>query len=245
MNYLFPLILKNKYFYFRSMKRKTIKFWILIFLIPLFIQGCLKNKLEPTGDEDIVFSAFDSDADFANYRKYMIVDNIGRIDLSQTNYVDTLIQEPYRTIILNQIDINLLSFGYTKVNSLDSADVFINVNTIVNPSGDLINQYSYIDGNGEYESAWWGSQYYYGATNYWQMTADAVYDYQIPNYFTANSGTLIIEMLDIGSLDTANHKIYIPWISGIRSVLEGNNISNRLISAINQCFVQSPYLNHP
>jgi len=226
----------------RSFK-KRIPLVIGLFCL-VFLSSCLKNKLEPTGEEDVIFSAFDPSANFENYTKYVIVDTIGKVDLTNSNPNDTIVGEPFRTIILNQIDINLLSFGYTKVSTVDSADVLINVNALINPSGELVSQYSFVDDDGEYEAAWWQSQYYYGAPDYWGISATPLYQYQIPTYFTANSGTLIIEMLDLGSLDTVNQKIFVPWFGGIRSVLTGNNIETRLVSAINQCFHQSQYLNH-
>lgn len=213
-------------------------------LLSLTASSCLKNKLEPTGEEDIVFSAYDPNANFSSYVRYVLVDSIGKIDLSNPNSTDTLVNEPFRSIILNQIDINLLSYGYIKVDSVDSADVLINVNALINPTGELISQYSFVDENGEFESIWWKSEHYYGAPEYWGFTATALYEYQIPSYFTSNSGTLIIEMLDLNSLDTANQKIFVPWFAGVRSVLSGNNIDNRLIQTINQCFVQSEYLQH-
>lgn len=213
-------------------------------LLSLTASSCLKNKLEPTGEEDIVFSAYDPNANFSSYVRYVLVDSIGKIDLSNPNSTDTLVNEPFRSIILNQIDINLLSYGYIKVDSVDSADVLINVNALINPTGELISQYSFVDENGEFESIWWQSEHYYGAPEYWGFTATALYEYQIPSYFTSNSGTLIIEMLDLNSLDTANQKIFVPWFAGVRSVLSGVNIDNRLIQTINQCFVQSEYLQH-
>ena len=226
------------------MMKKRFTYFIATCFVSLIPAGCLKNKLEPTGEEDVIFSAYDPASDFTQYIKYMVVDEIGKIDLSQTTSTDTLVQEPYRTIILNQIDINLLSYGYIKVDSVDSADVFINLNVLINPTGELIDQYSYVDEDGDYQSVWWANQYYYGATDYWGLNATALYEYQIPSYFTANSGTLMIEMLDVSSLDTANQLIYVPWFAGVRSVLTGDNISTRLVSAINQCFTQSQYLKH-
>ena len=208
------------------------------------LSSCLKNKLEPTGEEDVIFSAFDPEANFSSYQKYVLIDTIGKVDLTSSNSNDTILEEPYRTIILNQIDINLLTFGYTKVGAIDSADVLINANVLINPSNDLISQYSYFGENGEYEAVWWQNEFYYGAPDYWGINATPLYQYQIPNYFTENSGTLIIEMLDLNSLDTANQKIFVPWFGGVRSVLTGDNIQNRLVQSINQCFTQSIYLSH-
>lgn len=226
----------------RGMNQKKFTFLTLLIVFGSLF-SCLKNKIEPTGEEDVIFSAHDPSAGFGIYQRYVIVDTIGLVDLTGNNLMDTIVDEPYRTIILNQIDINLLSYGYVKVDSVDSADVVINVNALLNPSGELISQYSFVDENGEYEASWWANEYYYGAPDYWGLNAIPLYTYQIPNYFTANSGTLIIEMLDLNSLDTANQKIFVPWFGGVRSVLTGSNIENRLVSAINQCFIQSPYLN--
>lgn len=214
----------------------------LFLLVLIGLTSCLKNKLEPTGEEDIIFSVYDQDEDFTQYVNYMIVDTIGKVDLSNTTSNDTIVEEPYRTLILNQIDNNLLSYGFVKVDSLDSADVFINVNVLINPTGELIDQYSFVNGDGDYESVWWGNNHYYGATDDWGINATPLYEYQIPSYFTSNSGTLLIEMLDVNSLDTANQTIYVPWVAGVRSVLTGNNISERLVSGINQAFQQSQYL---
>ncbi len=215
----------------------------LVFVLSIF-QSCLKNKLEPTGEEDVIFSAYDPEAEFSNYVKYVLVDTIGKVDLTNSNPNDTLVEDPYKTIILNQIDINLLTYGFIKVSTIDSADVLINANVLINPTGDLITQYSFVGEEGEYEAAWWQNEHYYGAPDYWGLSASPLYQYQIPNYFTANSGTLIIEMLDLNSLDTANQKIFVPWFGGVRSVLTGDNIQNRLVQSINQCFTQSPYLSH-
>jgi hypothetical protein len=224
--------------------KKALQNISVIVLVLLISSSCLKNKLEPTGNEDVIFSAYDIDSDFSTYLKYVMVDSIGKIDLSQPNSTDTLVEEPYRTEILNQIELNLTNFGYIRVDSLDSADVFINVNALINPSGEMVDQYSLIDGNGVYQSVWWQNQHYIGAPNYWGFTAIALYEYQIPTYFTANSGTLIIEMLDISSLDTSNQTIFVPWFAGIRSVLTGGDISNRIKQGIDQCFNQSQYLKH-
>ncbi|MCB0478523.1 MAG: DUF4136 domain-containing protein [Crocinitomicaceae bacterium] len=217
---------------------------LFLFFVASVFTSCLKNRFEPVGDGDIVFSAYDVYSDFSTYSRFAIVDSVGKVDLTNLNATDSVLEEPYRSIILNQIEINLISYGYTKVSTPDSADVLINANLIISPSGELVRQYSFVGGFEEFEATWGAHEHYIKSPMDWGFNAIALYRYKIPYYFTEDSGTLLIEMIDANSLDTANQKIYIPWISGVRAIYTGANIGNRLIQAINQCFAQSTYLQH-
>lgn len=218
--------------------------YIGFLILSLAFSSCLKNKLNEANTSDIVFTIYDSSVDFSSLKSFSIVDSIGKIDVSNLNSTDTLVLDPYRTIILDQIRLNLQNLGFTEKSNPDSADLWINVNVILNPTGEMISQYSYVDGNGEYQSAWWGSRFYFGAPDHWGVVANALYKFQIPNNFSGTSSSLMIEMLDQASYDSLNNKIYVPWFGAIRSALSGNDLENRLVNAIDQVFEQSQYLRN-
>ncbi|MEZ4936484.1 MAG: DUF4136 domain-containing protein [Crocinitomicaceae bacterium] len=209
-----------------------------------FLSSCLKNKFEPVGEGDIVFSAYDQNEDFVGFTTFALVDSVGKVDMTNLGAIDSILEEPYRSIILNQIEVNMIAYGYSKVSTVDSADILINANLILSPSGDLVSQYSFVGGNEEFEADWWKNAHYIGEPNYWGINAIALYRFRLPYYFTEDNGTLLIEMIDVNSLDSVNQKIYVPWVAGVRAIYTGSNIGNRLIQAVNQCFLQSEYLRH-
>ena len=59
------------------------------------------------------------------------------------------------------------------------------------------------------------------------------------NYTT---GTLLVDMIDPSTFDIGSNQVESIWVAAVNGLVEGSGIQNRLISSINQCFSQSPYL---
>jgi hypothetical protein len=88
-----------------------------------------------------------------------------------------------------------------------------------------------------YNYGWWGWGWYPGWGVYypWYPTG-SVYSY--------TTGSVLIDMVDVENADIEQEILPAVWYAGINGLLGDNsrNVRNRLITNIDQCFEQSPYL---
>ena len=63
-------------------------------------------------------------------------------------------------------------------------------------------------------------------------------------YYTYQSGSVLMEMVDVARIDPEVEEIPIIWAGIVNGVLETSetSVKNRLSNGIDQCFDQSPYL---
>ena len=149
----------------------------------------------------------------------------------------------YDEFVLEQVRLNMLKLGF--VEELDPevnpVDVAVTV-TALTSEHEVYYWYPY-----------WG--WYWGYGGYYpysgSATAAAASDpyyyypwYPYTSYYTYQSGSVLMEMVDVARIDPEVEEIPIIWAGIVNGVLETSetSVKNRLSNGIDQCFDQSPYL---
>ena len=95
----------------------------------------------------------------------------------------------------------------------------------------------------DYRNPYWWNEYpgywlpgYWGDWGYWYYPYPVVYSYSV--------GSLLTEMVDLSTSPSADRKLTVVWNSFLSGLLSGSDAFNMelTVRAINQSFVQSPYL---
>ena len=214
------LFKKNQHLIF-----KTCFLGILLAGMMFVLQACFPYGPEDIEEFDIVGTFYDKVVNFSQIQTYAMPDSIARINNSGT----TSEQEgQYDDLILSQVAANMTALGYERVDDPDAADVIVTV-AITLQGYNLYSNYDYSTYWGYYTPGY-GSGYDYGYGGYDGQT----YDLQ--------TGTVLINMADLD--EASNGTIPSVWVAFINGITEQSytNTSRRLISLINRCFSQSPYL---
>lgn len=189
------------------------------------LQACFPYGPEDIEEFDIVATFYDKNVNFADIKTYAMPDSIARLGSDGTGQDG---QGQHDELILNQVATNMNAIGYERIQDPDSADAIVTI-AITTSNYSLYSEYNYSDNWGYYTPGY-GSGYDYGYGGYGGQT----YDMQ--------TGTVIIVM---GDLDRAGDGLIpAPWMGVINGIVEQSytNTSRRLITLINTCFAQSPYL---
>jgi len=189
----------------------------------VLLLGCYPAGPEYVEDLDVVYSTYDQEYDFKSQGTYSMPDKIVtdvKIDNGDTTYV--YMKDVFAAPILAAIDQNMTKLGWEKIDIDNGPDV------LVTPSVMSSTTYYY-----SYWYNWWYGGYYGG---YW--------GWYYPPYYTVSSyttGSVIITMADPNVESVINQSPAV-WVSAANGLVTGYNDVDRVVTAINQAFVQSPYL---
>lgn len=192
---------------------KTISLMLLLLALAVGLYSCYPGEEITAADTDLVATFFDKEADFATKINYAIRDSVTRLDENGDPVFEV---GPYDQQGINRIKTNLNNAGFNEVANPADADVLIIV---------FANKSTWVSG-GCY--SWWYSWYY------------PYYGWCYPVYYTYDTGTLLIAMLDAKATEEKNAL----WVATINGILEDTSagILDRLYKGIDQAFTQSPYL---
>lgn len=196
---------------------------MLAMITGFFWFGCYPAGPEFVEDLDVVYSSFDEEYDFKSKGTYAMPDKIVidvEIDKGDTTFV--YMKDAFAVPILQSIASNMEKLGWTRVAVDKNAEV------LVTPAGMSTTTVFY-----SYWYDWWYGGYYGGWGGWYYPPY-----YSVSSYTT---GSLIITMAD-PNIESAIEKTPTIWISAMNGVLTGGGDINRVISGIDQAFVQSPYL---
>ncbi|HZB13752.1 MAG TPA: DUF4136 domain-containing protein [Chryseolinea sp.] len=177
-------------------------------------------------DELVVSTNFDPDVTFSSYVTYAIpTDTIGFVSDSNPN--DTILVAAsnnsfYPRKVLERIMQNMDDRVYTRVSRDEDPDLGVNVYVVED-----LNVFQQIIDPGYYYP------YYYGYGSY--------YSYPYINTYAYNTGTLIVEIVDLKNV-TPDNKVRVIWNAYMGDVYSALNIEEQSLEAIDQAFVQSNYL---
>jgi Domain of unknown function (DUF4136) len=177
-------------------------------------------------DELVVSTNFDPEVAFSSYVTYAIpTDTIGFVSDSNPN--DTILvagsnNSFYPRKVLERIMQNLDDRVYTRVSRDQDPDLGVNVYVVED-----LNVFQQIIDPGNYYP------YYYGYGSY--------YSYPYINTYAYNTGTLIVEIVDLKNT-TPDNKVRVIWNAYMGDVYSALNIEEQSLEAIDQAFVQSNYL---
>lgn len=205
------------------------KFFVLIgSILPTF--WCCQPEADTLRllDQLVVSTNYDTNVNFAGYATYSIsTDTIGFV--SNKNPNDTIIiqsEDNYPRPVLQKVESNLNSLGYTRVPNNQNPDWRINV-YVVND----FNLFQQIVYPSYYYPSYYGYGYGYGS----------YYGYPYVNTYATNTGSLVVEILDLKNI-TPDKKVKVIWNAYMGDVYSTIDLIKQSEDAIDQAFVQSPYL---
>jgi Domain of unknown function (DUF4136) len=210
--------------------------WITI-LSTVILASCYPHGAETEEDLDLVYTNYDDGFDFRSQTTYAIPDSVIKITGDVFNDPDgdgkpQFVSATYSTAILNTINQNMQSYGYTRVPKLSNPDLIILVSAMT-----TTNVYYY------YDWWYWGWWYPYWDPWYGWYYGGGYYPYYVSGY---RSGSVFIQMINSSSTVIPGENIPVVWSSIFNGLAEGStaSITARIQSGINQAFAQSPYLKH-
>ena len=194
---------------------------------------CSCQKEPSTSDlhgDYLVYTAHDTGTDFSAIDTYFLPDSILLIGGSdRTEYwKDESAQE-----IIATVAAAMNNAGYTRTYDKAAANVGIQMS--------YVEQVTYFVGsNNPY---WWWYYPYYWTPGYWGDWLGWHYPYGV--YYGYTAGSLLTEMLDLEADQQSGKKLPVIWDSFAGGLLTGDSSLNlqRTLDAVEQAFVQSPYLS--
>lgn len=194
------------------------KFYALALIAVLsFFGGCYPDGVENYEDTDVVYTNYDDSFSFVSKGTYSMPNKIVKIT---GNLVEgetpEFVKEPYNSQILQKIETNMTSMGYTKAADPLNADMVMFPAVWTNT-----NVYYYYD-------YWcWYYPYYCG------------WGWGYPSVSSYTTGTLLMTLVADGDefVQPAN-----VWTAAVNGLLSGYYDVSRVNKAIDQAFAQSSYL---
>lgn len=203
------------------------KFILSIAAIGIAIMSCQKNPdTDNLDDNYLVYTNYDAGTDFKSINTFHIIDSILIIDKSEkaTYWKNSNSQK-----IVNAYSDELERAGYIPVEENEEADVVLQLS--------YINTTYYFNTYGS--GPWWN--FYPG---YWNWGGWGWY-YPYSFTYSYSTGSIIGELVNINAPAAQNSKLTVIWNSYICGILNGNTLSlTRTLDAIEQAFIQSPYLSN-
>lgn len=206
----------------------------LMFFASLAILATACHK-EPTpqdaDNELLVYTSPSKDVTFTSYKTFDLVDSlliIGQSDKPVYSQSDNALA------LIQQVRTNMEKLGY--------------IYTPSNPDADLGIQMTYIIKTERYvkyynDPYWWLDYPGYWPSGFWGNWTGFYYPYPVSYTYTTNA--LIVDMVDLTTEEKADEPLEVIWtsyIGGPASFYADDNVA-RIKVAIDQAFVQSPYLD--
>lgn len=177
----------------------------------------------------LVFTNYDGKADFNRFTRYYMPDSVMVIgDTKDPEYWTG----SKAADILKAYEDNMQACGYVRTDDKSEADVGLQISYVQSVA-------YFVD----YRNPYWWNEYpgywlpgYWGDWGYWYYPYPVVYSYSV--------GSLLTEMVDLSTSPSADRKLTVVWNSFLSGLLSGSDAFNMelTVRAINQSFVQSPYL---
>jgi len=202
----------------------------------VLISGCYPKGAEFIDDLDLVYTNYSSSFDFSSKTTYAIPDSVIKItgDIFSDpdgDHKPSFLGPASAAAILDKINQNMVSNGWTEVNKFSNPDVIVLVSTVT-----TTNVYWYYD--------WWYWGWYYPG---WYPGWGWYYPGYYPPYVTGyKSGSVFIQMVDAKAVAAGTENVPVIWSCILNGLAEGgtSSITARVQGMIDKAFAQSPYLKH-
>ena len=204
---------------------------LIYVLITVFaLTSCREDPdLGDLSSDFLVFTNYDGKADFNRFTRYYMPDSVMVIgDTKDPEYWTG----SKAADILKAYEDNMQACGYVRTDDKSEADVGLQISYVQSVA-------YFVD----YRNPYWWNEYpgywlpgYWGDWGYWYYPYPVVYSYSV--------GSLLTEMVDLSTSPSADRKLTVVWNSFLSGLLSGSDAFNMelTVRAINQSFVQSPYL---
>ena len=195
-------------------------------ILTIVVSSCEKEPNTGKLDNNyLVYTNYDADTDFKAIDEFYIIDSILIINDSAK---PTYWNNDNSQRIVNEFSQKLQDAGYTEVTGSDIADVVLQLSYVSNT-------YYFNDYGG---GPWWNSY-----PGYWNWGGWGWY-YPYSFIYSYSTGSIIGELVSTTPSAVAKDKLPVIWNVYICGLLNGNTLSlSRTMEAINQAFIQSPYLS--
>ena len=236
--------------------KSKIKLFSTAVVVSLLLFGCYPSEDIYYSDTDVAVTRYDDGFTFEDNMICVLFDTVMHVvdegEEAKSGFNDGhILDEIERNLNDNSkflvyvandsTDLNnqLVSDGYT----LDDVDLAVTT-TIMETDN-----YYY------YYYPWYG---YWGWYGYWKSGSlksskniDYYYYPYYPwgggTYYAYTTGTIMVDMIDVKSIDKSDEGIKLPvvWTAIMNGILSGSvsDHAGRITTQVDQCFVQSPYLN--
>lgn len=221
----------------------------LTLILPLgiiLLDGCYPNDAISVGETDIVLTGYYDSVNFKTLKTYYLPDTVFPVRDDTTDKSPV----PNSDLILNEIEMNMQGYGYTRVfpgNNVEDPDLMFTVVAISTTTVSVGWWYPYYPGWGwgwyKNSSANRGTDYWYGYPGYyppgWGWGG-------VPYYSSYTTGTLLMEMSNPADYRIIDNDTVVPmyWAGGVQGVLSSGSNTSRITNGIDQAFIQSPYLKN-
>lgn len=191
----------------------------------LGVVSCEKDPDTDKLDNDyLVYTNYDKGTDFKTMETFHVIDSILIIG-NETK--PTYWKNNNSKTIIDAYVANLEERGYIPVSIAAEADMVLQLS--------YVNNTYYFNNYGA--GPWWNSY-----PGYWNWGGWGWY-YPYSFFYSYSTGSIIGELVSTVPSSVEKDKLTVIWNSYICGLLNGNSLSlSRTLSAINQAFVQSPYL---
>lgn len=176
----------------------------------------------------VVRTTYAENIDFSAYRTFsMPIDTLG---LASNATDDTVITGDYARQVSQRIRTRLVDTGYEAVGSTDDPDLLIKAYIVDNQG--VYQSYTY--GGLGYPGSFYSGYYGYGGLG-------GYYGYPLLQSFAYQTGTLVIEMLDLKN-PAPDGRFQVVWLAQMGDVYNSVDPFDKALEAVEQAFTQSEYL---
>lgn len=178
----------------------------------------------------MVYTDHDTEADFAAFTTYYLPDDILLIgDSRKAEYWNDERSARIIAMVAQRLD----AAGYQRTTDKTTASFGMQLS--------YVERVTYYVGY-DYPHWWWYYPYYW-SPGYWGDWVGWHYPYYVQYGYTA--GSLLMEMVDLTAETTQDAPLPVVWDSYIGGLLTSSGQVNldRTVTAVEQAFIQSPYLS--
>lgn len=208
---------------------KKIKFIPIIAVLALVVSCYGDPDTDSLSSDLVVATDRDLQAEFQDFATYYISDTIPKITDDRN---DTILVGAEALEIVNKIKENLNNRGFTFVEKDQNPDMGIvpAILTVTNVNAGCTGWWGGYPG-------WWGGPYWgYPGYNYY---------YPYCGYYSYDTGTISLDMIDLIHVDSSEN-LNLLWTGTMFGLLSSSDAVNldRSLDAIDQAFIQSPYIQN-
>lgn len=207
---------------------KRLLILLLTGLMAQLVISCYPGGADNVEDYDVAITNYDKSADFSAFTTYSMADSVVYFSNDKKEAIDPNIADQ----ILSVVEKNFNDRGYSKIetpseDNVPSFVVLVSAFSNVNYAYFVDNWYN----NWNWYWGWWPN---WGYSPYYPWYPVGVYSYR--------TGSVIVEM--VSTTPRSDGKMDVIWTGIADGLLQGNksSIEYRITKELNQCFVQSPYL---
>ncbi len=204
----------------------------LLFTALIFASCEKEPDLNKVQNDYVIYTQYDKNANFSKGNTFYIPDSV--LVIGNKDSGATYLSETDGDFIIDTYVNQLQSRGYTRTFDKNVATYGLQVSYVEST-------YYYLNSNG-----WWADYPWYWTPSYWWPWLTGYWYHPYPFIYSYTAGSLVAEMVDITSVtkETTSTNPRIIWNNYITDIDIPATNKGKLIKAIEQSFVQSPYINY-